>query len=407
VGSVKGRVKWRVAGGLVVAVLAAIMVLLILAPRDAGPYLVRAAWEEGRILARRRPIAAVIADPRTSDTVRTELRLVLDARRFAADSLQLDAGKSFTTFVALAHDTLVMVLAGAYRDQLRPVTWWFPIVGSVPYRGYFDFAEAAHEAAGLERRGFDAYVRPSPAFSTLGWFDDPLVSATLQTDSLELANTVIHELTHNTYYAAGRADFNESFANFVGTRGAQAFFRARGDTGAVREIERRWDDEKVMGAFWAWVYATLDSAFRAHPGDSARATRLAVRDTIFARARDSLRTAVPLRVHTIPASALANARLDNAVLLGRRVYRTDLDQFDAVFDRCGGSVRRAVVQIIAIARANKKNPFDGLRAWVAHPGAQASICPEAATSPALTHPEASAERRDGDSRSRYRRYGLV
>jgi len=355
-GIVRGR-PGRIVAGVAVAALAAIVVLLILAPPDAGPYLVRAAWEEGRILARRRPIAEVIADPRTSDAVRTELRLVLDARRFAADSLKLDAGKSFTTFVALEHDTLVMVLAGAYRDQLRPVTWWFPIVGSVPYRGYFDFAAAAREAAGLERRGFDAYVRPSPAFSTLGRFDDPLVSATLQTDSLELANTVIHELTHNTYYAAGRADFNESFANFVGTRGAQAFFRARGDTGAVREIEERWTDEKVMGAFWTWLYATLDSAFRAHPGDSARATRLAVRDTIFAIARDSLRTSVPTRVHTIPASALARARLDNAVLLGRRVYRTDLDQFDAVYGRCGGNLRHAVEQIIAIARGNRRDPF--------------------------------------------------
>src|ERR1700729_82825 len=140
-GTVRGRTG-RIVAGVAVAALAAITVLLILAPRDAGPYLVRAAWEEGRILARRRPIAEVIADPRTSDTVRTELRLVLDARRFAADSLELDAGKSFTTFVALAHDTLVMVLAGAYRDELRPVTWWFPIVGSVPYRGYFDFAAA-------------------------------------------------------------------------------------------------------------------------------------------------------------------------------------------------------------------------------------------------------------------------
>lgn len=358
-------------GGVVVAVLAAVVVLLILSPPDVGPYLVRAAWEEAHILARRRPIPEVIADPRTSDTVRTELKLVLDARRFAADSLGLDAGKSFTTYTALQHDTLVLVLAGAYRDRLRPVTWWFPIVGSVPYRGYFDFAEAVRAAAGLERRGFDAYVRPSPAFSTLGWFDDPLVSASLQTDSLELANTVIHELTHNTYYAAGRADFNESFANFVGTRGAQAFFRSRGDTASVREIERRWSDEKVMGAFWTWVYSALDSAFKAHPGDAAinvRA-RLAARDTIYAMARDSLRTSVPARVTTIPASALANARLDNAVLLGRRVYRTDLGEFDAVYARCGGDVRRSVVQIIAIARGDRRDPFGGLTAWVGDAGA--------------------------------------
>jgi predicted aminopeptidase len=114
------------------------------------------------------------------------------------------------------------------------------------------------------------------------------------------------------------------------------------------------------------VYAALDSAFRAHPGDSgaARAERLVARDSIYAMARDSLRASVPARIQTIPASALANTRLDNAVLLGRRVYRTDLDQFDAVFDRCGGNLRRTVLQIIAIARANRRDPFGGLRSWL-------------------------------------------
>jgi predicted aminopeptidase len=345
--------------------LVAIGVAMALAS-STGCYLARATWEEGRILARRRPIVAVIADPHTSAATRTELGLVLGARRYAADSLGLSAGRSFTTYSAVDHDTLVLVLSGAYRDWLRPITWWFPIVGRVPYKGYFDFPAAVRAAARLEAQGFDAYVRPSAAFSTLGWFDDPLVSASLDTDSLELANTVIHELTHNTYYAPGSADFNESFANFVGTRGAQAFFRSRGDTAGVTEIERRWADEKVMGAFWAWVYTELDSAFHAHAAatPAARAERLAARDSIFAMARDSLRTSVPARVHTIPASVLASARLDNALLLGRRVYRTDLEEFDAVYGRCGGDLRRTVVQIIAIARANRRDPFGGLRAWV-------------------------------------------
>ncbi len=220
---------------------------------------------------------------------------------------------------------------------------------------------------------------------------------------------MIHELTHNTFYAPGQAVFNESFANFVGARGAEAFFRSRGDTVGVREIERRWSDEKAMGAFWAWVYGALDSAFRAHAGDApgAKSARLAARDSVYAMARDSLRTSVAARVHTIPASVLASARLDNAVLLGRRVYRTDLDQFDAVYARCGGDLRRAVVQIIAIARANRRDPFGGVRAWVARTGAQTSICSEPATSPAVTHRAANAEQRYGDSQARYRRYGPV
>jgi predicted aminopeptidase len=352
-----------------VACLLAGAVMLGFLATPTGRYLARAGWEEGRILARRRAIVDVIADRRTAPAVRTQLQLVLDARQFAADSLGLRAGRSFTTFAALAHDTLVLVLSGAYRDELRPVMWWFPIVGSVPYKGYFEFADAVHAAESLERRGFDAYVRPSPAFSTLGWFDDPLVSATLQRDSLELANTVIHELTHNTFYASGRADFNESFANFVGTRGAAAFFRSRGDALDAREIEQRWSDEKTMGAFWTWVYSALDSAFRATPGDAAsdRVARLAARDRIYALARDSLRTAVAARVQTIPAAALARARLDNAVLLARRVYRTGLDDFDGVYARCDDDLRRAVVQVIALARANPRDPFGGLRGWVHDP----------------------------------------
>ena len=354
---------------LVASTLTAIVAIGVVAT-PTGRYLARAAWEEARILARRRAIVDVIADPRTSPAVRAQLQLVLDARRFAADSLGLRAGRSFTTFAALDHDTLVLVLSGAYRDRLRPVTWWFPIVGRVPYKGYFDFPGAVRAAAALERDGFDAHVRPSPAFSTLGWFDDPLVSSTLQADTLELANTVIHELTHNTYYASGKADFNESFANFVGARGAEAFFRARGDTGAAREIDRRWSDEKVMGAFWGWVYSALDSAFRAHPSDTPadRTARLAARDSIYALARDSLRTSVAVRVRTIPAEALARARLDNAVLLARRVYRTDLENFDAVYARSGGDVRRSVDRIIALARAGHDDPFAALRLFaVMHP----------------------------------------
>lgn len=330
---------------------------------STGRYLVRAAWEECRILARRRPLSAVIADPVTSPATRDQLRLVLGARDFAARTLGLRAGRSFTTYAALDHDTLVMVLAGAYRDRLEPITWWFPIVGRVPYKGYFDFPAATRAAAALRSDGFDAYVRPSPAFSTLGWFNDPLVSASLRTDSLDLANTVIHELTHNTYFASGQAAFNESFANFVGARGAAAFFRARGDSAAAAEIDARWADERVLGAFWTEVYDALDSAFRQHPGadPAARAARLAARDTVFAAARDSLTTALPARVHSIPAAALAHARLDNAALLARRVYLTDLDVFDAVYERTGGDLRRAIEEIIAAARGRPGDPFGAVK----------------------------------------------
>jgi hypothetical protein len=163
---------------------------------------------------------------------------VVEARDFAADSLALDAGRSYTTFSRLDSDTLALVVSAAHQDRFAAHTWWFPIVGHVPYKGFFSEARARREMERLERRGFDTYMRPTSAFSTLGWFNDPLVSPLLRYDSVSLANTVIHEIFHNTLYLSGQAMFNESLAQFVGSRGAIAFFCSRMGE-ASRRVRRR------------------------------------------------------------------------------------------------------------------------------------------------------------------------
>lgn len=348
----------------------ALLVLLVvlvawLAISPTGHYLVRAAWEEGKILAHRRPIAALVRDSTTPPAVRAKLRLVLAARRFAADSIHLRVKQSFTEYTQLDRDTLVLVLSGAWRDRLEPYTWWFPIVGRVPYKGFFDFGQAKQAARSLEARGFDAYLRPSPAFSTLGFFNDPLLSTSLRTaDSIDLANTVVHELTHNTFYAPGQAVFNESFANFVGARGSAWFFRARGEPVAADEADARWADEKLLAAFWDRLYHSLDSAFTANSGDSLTRRRLAIRDSTYAAARRQLVDSLGPRLRTIPARALERIRLDNAALLARRIYLTDLDLFDAVWVREGGDLRPTISRIIALAKSDPDDPYAALRKWL-------------------------------------------
>ena len=345
-----------------------------------GCYLGRAGWEEALILSRRQAIDKLVRDPATDDSTRARLQLVLDARRFAADSVRLRAGESFTTYSKLERDTLVLVLSAAYRDRLQFHTWWFPIVGRVPYKGFFDFATARRAAADFEAHGFDVYLRPSAAFSTLGWLNDPLLSTTLASDSLELANTVVHELTHNTFFARNQVIFNESFANFVGARGSVWFFRSRGASAAAEEADARWQDEKMLGSFWGGVYHELDSAFKAHPAN--RAARLAVRDSIFARARLTLVQDVGPRLRTIGPRALERARLDNAALLARRIYRTDLDLFDAVYAREGDNLPAAIKRIVGLARSNRAAPFEALRAWLG----STTALPPTATSPTPASP---------------------
>ena len=119
----------------------------------------------------------------------------------------------------------MLVLSAAYRDRLEAYRWWFPIVGRLPYKGFFKRDDALGRRDDFAARGFDTYLRPASAFSTLGWFNDPLLSTTVRADTALLVNTVIHELSHNTLFVAGNAEFSESFASFIGARGAEAFFR--------------------------------------------------------------------------------------------------------------------------------------------------------------------------------------
>jgi predicted aminopeptidase len=340
----------------------AALIAFLLTP--TGCYLSRAGWEEAKILAGRRQIVRLVEDPATDPATRARLRLVLAARGFAADSINLRTGESFTTYSHLERDTLVLVVSGAYRDRLEAYTWWFPIVGRVPYKGFFDFSAAHDLARDLQRRGFDTYVRPAAAFSTLGWFNDPLLSTTLRLDSINLANTVIHEVTHNTFYKAGEAVFNESFANFVGARGSAWFFRTRGDSVAAAHADADWEDDKLMGAFWASLYRTLDSAYKAHPGDSARATRLAARDTVYAQARARLVRDVGPRLRTISPERVARIRVDNnAALIARRIYLTDLELFDRVWEREGHDLRRTIERVVTLAR-DADDPYAAVKSWL-------------------------------------------
>jgi predicted aminopeptidase len=339
-----------------------IIVLTALWLSPTGCYLSRGAWEEAKILRRRQPIAELVADPRTPKDAREKLKVVLAAREYARDSLKLRTKDSFTTYSRLDHDTLVLVVSAAYRDTLKPYTWWFPIVGRVPYKGYFDFDAARRTAKDLAADGFDVYVRPSDAFSTLGFFNDPLLNTTLKGDSLGLANTVIHELTHNTYYASGQAPFNESFAMFVGARGAAAFFRSRGQHAAAAKLDAQWEDDKLLARFWSRVIKSLDSAYAAHP--DSRDARIVARDTVYYRARVALIGEIAPQFRTINPRYAERVPLDNASLLARRVYASDLDVFDQIYEKEGRDLKRTIGRVIGLAKANPEAPFAALKKWV-------------------------------------------
>lgn len=359
------RLPWRIVRRITGVLSLLLVAVLGLTPM--GCYLSRAAYEEAKILSRRQSIAQLLIDSghTRSTSVLTsamapvapdildKLRLVTEARQFAESALGLDAGKSFTQYSRLDRDTLVLVLSAAYRDRLKRKTWWFPVVGTFPYKGFFDFDEAVRTRDQLDAEGFDVTLGASSAFSTLGWFNDPLVSTTVKQDSVSLVNTVIHELLHNTFFAKGSVPFNESFATFVGGRGAEEFFRARGDSASLHRAELDWHDDLLLGAFWERLSREIDSVFSALP-DSAREERIAARDVIYAASRVRLTDSIGPRLHGYPASWTARLPLNNSVLLSRRVYAEGLDGFDAVYLAEGRDLRKAIQTIIARKKAEPK-----------------------------------------------------
>jgi len=175
----------------------------------------------------REPLDAVIAAPATDARLAARLRLARDARMFAARRLGLPDNRSFTTYVDLHRPFVVWNVFAAPRYSVEPVLHCFPIAGCVPYRGYFDEAAANAEAEQLRAAQNDVFVGGVAAYSTLGWFADPILSSMLRWDDDELAGTIFHELAHQRVYVRDDTTFNESFATFVQREGLREWRAAR------------------------------------------------------------------------------------------------------------------------------------------------------------------------------------
>ena len=324
-------------------------------------YVVRAGIEQAKILNRRTPIEDVIAEPATDPATRAKLELVLNARTYAAEELELDVADSYTTFSQLDSDTLLLVVTAAPKDRLVPYTWWFPIVGRVPYKGFFDPDAALAEARQLADEGYDTYVRPSGAFSTLGWFNDPLLSTLLDRGDVPLASTVIHEVTHNTTFIPGQVGFNESFANFVGDVGAAEYFCGiEGESGERCRFARdRWHDDVVFGQALQRLLVALEIVYSdpALPYDR----KLAARDEVIRRWKEGYaREVVPeLRV---AFKRFHEQPINNASLLGIRLYYERLDLFDRVHRALGAPLRETVARMIEAAESSPDTPFEAVEA---------------------------------------------
>jgi predicted aminopeptidase len=230
------------------------------------------------LIARAKPLNEVIGS--TSDArLKERLERARAIRAYASRDLGLPDNGSFTRYTDLGRPFVLWNVFAAPELSLKPREWCFPVAGCVNYRGYFSEAEARAEAAGLKAQGFDVHVGGVPAYSTLGWFDDPLLSSFIRYPDLELARLVFHELAHQVAYAKDDSTFNESFAVAVEEAGLARWIASRPPAEAAKLLADRERGERLRVEFRRIVRtgkAALAAAYATDAGVEAK--RQAKRD---------------------------------------------------------------------------------------------------------------------------------
>lgn len=315
---------------------------LILSGCSPG-YVIRAAYEESKILWRRQPIAVVLQTEDLDPVLRKKYESVLDVREFAKDKLDLRVGGSYRTISYVDGPVLAHLLTAVPKADFQPYTWWFLFVGRVPYKGYFDRSDAEQEAQELEGRGYDTHIRPVGAFSTLGWFDDPLLEHLLRLHRVRLADVIIHELFHNTLFVSGSVEFNEALANFVGKRGAIKYFTDRyGSASPEAQMARQiWIDEQQFSRFLMRSIACLKEIYGQKVAEPEKLRR---RAELFNAMQSEWRQEIASRTDH-PHRTFGQKNLNNAVLMQDYLYVNNLELFEALYQRTGGDLRMVIEEM--------------------------------------------------------------
>jgi predicted aminopeptidase len=298
-------------------------------------YLMKSAYSQADLLRRRVPIEVALKDSHLTDDQKRKLVLASDAHTFAETDLGLAHTKSYTSFVQLDGPYVTWVVSASAKDELKHYLWHYPVVGEMPYKGFFEPNGAKALADDLKSEGLDTYIRGVSAYSTLGWFRDPVLSSMLLYKDYELVSTIIHETTHATVFIKSEADFNERLAEFIGQKGAEAFYLKReGPDGAM--LKRMRDDaydETLFGEFISRELDGIEAWYKERKGtpipEDIRQARLKSIQTKFVTELKPR-----LRDHENFAR-FEKAEVNNARLLTYRLYFQDLSQFQKVFDKLG------------------------------------------------------------------------
>jgi predicted aminopeptidase len=307
-------------------------------------FVMQAAYKQGQILYRRESIQDIIDRQSQLDLAQltlgeskdnneyskeliAKLELVMLAREFCI-KIGLDPKETFTSYSYLGKDEVPWIVSASKLDQFEFYQWWFPIIGTVPYKGFFSKESALEQANELQLKDYETWVRSTAAFSTLGWFNDPLLTPTLDLEPVDLVNTIIHESVHTNFWIPGSVALNESLASFIGARASIEFFSnlkpeqlPTFDVSTLAEKARiKFNDEIKYSITLESLWQRLNILYSS---DLSKQDKLIQRLVVFEQEKNDFKLANPDLAYL--------SQLNNAELMQRRLYLRNIQDFENLF----------------------------------------------------------------------------
>lgn len=212
------------------------------------------------------PLEEFMELPTTTEEQKEKVEIILEAKRFAFDELGINYSDNYSTIFDQEGKPSMYVVTACELYYFKPRMWKFPVVGSLPYKGFFDLEKAREEARRVkDEEGLEVNIRTAGGWSTLGWFKDPVLSNMLNRSEGDLASLIIHELTHGTLFVKDSVTFNENLASFIGDKGGIMFLEKKYGKGSEQVIEYKQSlqDEVTFKNYMLLAAQHLDSAYKA------------------------------------------------------------------------------------------------------------------------------------------------
>jgi predicted aminopeptidase len=309
--------------------LLAVFIVLTIIYWDLLLYGIRQGKGQFNIVWNAKPVDFFLQDTSFADSLKAKLRLIAEVRKFAIDSLGMKDTKNYKTLYDQKGQEIMWVVTASEPFRLKAKEWTFPVLGSVPYKGFFNKALAVDLRNELEKEGWDVSIRNPGGWSTLGWFTDPILSKMLERGEGDLANLIIHEMAHATIFVRDSIDFNENLATFIGDRGAEKFLISRYGKASVQfqsyineDVDfLKFSDHMLRGS------EKLDSLYNTMDSSMDVTSKKQQKDSMIRQIISTLDTLSLSTTSIKPSSRYKDRLPNNAYFMNFRRYQAKQDDF--------------------------------------------------------------------------------